>query len=249
MSVNILIVDDEPLARDRLRRHIADIGQPYAVVGEADNGVDMLRRCEPGDVDIALVDIRMPRMDGLEAARHIASLETAPALIFTTAYDQHALDAFERNALDYLLKPIRRERLARALSRAQRLSRAQHKSLGDLEAETGDARGHLCARYRGDLQLVPIEDILYFRAEQKYVVAHHSSGEVLLEESLKGLEEEFGDRLLRIHRNALVARQHISGLEKAVDGSCRLRLRGCDATLEISRRHLPVVRAWLMTEA
>ena len=249
MPVNLLIIDDEPLARERLRRHIAEIGEPYVVVGEADNGFDMLRRCEPGDVDIALVDIRMPRMDGLEAARHLAGLDSAPALIFTTAYDQHAIDAFERNAVDYLLKPIRRERLAEALARARRLSRAQHKSLEQTEPATHGARGHLCARYRGDLHLVPIEDVLYFRADQKYVTARHTGGEVLLEESLKALEDEFGERLLRIHRSTLVAKPHVDGLEKSDDGICRLHLRGCGETLEVSRRHLPEVRAWLKREA
>ncbi|KAA3629241.1 MAG: DNA-binding response regulator [Proteobacteria bacterium] len=238
--MKLLIVDDESLARSRLRGLVEQL-EGWEVVGEAANGRDALGMIESERPDIVLLDIRMPGMDGLEAARHMAQLEEPPAVIFTTAYGDHALAAFEAQAVDYLLKPIRRERLAQALGRAQRPTRAVLASLHS-EAVEERARTHLCARYRGALELVPVADVIYFQADQKYVTVRHAGGSVLIEESLKSLEEEFGERFLRIHRNALVAEAHMGGLESESGGHAVIAFRGIADKLEVSRRHLPAVR-------
>jgi two-component system response regulator AlgR len=192
-------------------------------------------------VDVVLMDIRMPDMDGLEAAAELARQETPPAVIFTTAYAEHALDAFEGQPADYLLKPVRPERLARALERARSFTRAQVHALAQRE----DDEGYVCANFRGGLHRVPVDEVLYFRADQKYVTARHGDGELLLEESLKSLEQRFGDRFLRVHRNALVAYRWVVGLERDAEGRSFIRLRGNGDRLEVSRRHLPLVRRWL----
>lgn len=239
--MKVLVVDDEALARDRLRRLLAEIPD-CSVCGEAGDGraaLDQVAQCAP---DVVLMDIRMPGMDGLEAARHIAGLPDPPAVIFTTAFGDHALEAFEACAVDYLLKPIRGERLAAALGNARRLTRAQ---AAQLDSATGGVRSHICVRMRGNLQLVPVTDIRFFRADNKYVTVRTGDGEYLIEESLKALEDEFGARFLRIHRNALVAVDFIAGLEKAGEGQCQVVLGGIDECLEVSRRHLPEVRARL----
>ncbi|HEB57774.1 MAG TPA: response regulator transcription factor [Gammaproteobacteria bacterium] len=250
--MKILIVDDEPLARSRLAALIAALPD-HEVAGEAGNGLQALEQVQALEPDVVLLDIRMPGMDGIEAARHLATLETPPAVIFTTAYDDYALAAFETNALDYLLKPIRRERLAQALDSSHRLTRAQLVALrqsatagegvNPADAERGaEARRHISARVKGGLRLVPVEEICFFHADQKYVTVGYLGGEVLIDESLKSLEEEFGERFVRIHRNALVARERIMGLEKDAAGRCCVILRDCDQRLEVSRRHLPGIR-------
>jgi two-component system response regulator AlgR len=239
--VKVLIADDEAPARDRLRRLVDEIGAPWEVTAEAADGAQALRLCGRTPIDVALLDVRMPGMDGLTCATALGSLETPPAVIFVTAYEEHALAAFEANAVDYLLKPIRRERLARALQRAQRLTQAQLTALGAQPAE----QEHLVATYRGGMQRIAVDAVLYLRADQKYVVARHAGGEALLEESLRSLEEHFGSRFVRIHRNALVARDAVVGLARDVDGNTYVCLRGTDERLEVSRRHLPELRAWL----
>jgi two-component system response regulator AlgR len=238
--MRVLIIDDEAPARDRLRRLVEEIGG-HQVIGEAVNGSEALTLAARDQPEILLLDIRMPGMDGLEAARHLAQLDNPPAVIFTTAYDDHALEAFAAHAVDYLLKPIRKERLAQALTQARRLTRAQCAALGE-DPQTGAARTHICARVRNNLELVPVEEILYFQADQKYVSVRHAGGEVLIEDSLKALEGEFGDRFSRIHRNALVCDQCILGLEKDAEGQVHIRLRGTDRQLEVSRRHLVALR-------
>ncbi len=240
--MKVLVVDDEPLARQRLLQMLEDLPDAEPV-GEAGNGREALQQVQRLQPDVVLMDIRMPGMDGLEAARHLAALETPPAIVFTTAYGEHALEAFEAQAVDYLLKPVRRERLAEALARARRPNRAQLEALGETRSQ---ARSHICARVRGNLVLVPIEEVRYFQADQKYVTVHHRGGEVLIEEPLKALEAEFGDRFLRIHRSTLVARDAIGGLEKGADGRVLLRLREePDTRLEVSRRHAPEVRRFV----
>jgi len=240
--MKILVVDDEAPARQRLRGLIQEIGSPYRVVGEAGNGVEALQQCSRGDVDLVLMDIRMPGMDGLKAASTLSLGERPPAVVFVTAYEEHALDAFQGNAVDYLLKPIRRSRLERALHRACVLTRPQLQALEKLQE--GES-GHVYSNYRGGVQRIPVEDIIYLRADQKYVTVRHVGGESLLEESLKSLEQRFAGRFLRIHRNALVARQRVAGLEKEPDGRCSLRMEESEDRLEISRRHLAQVRRWL----
>lgn len=240
--MKVLIVDDEAPARERLMGMVAGL-RDYEVCGEAANGLEALRQTESQAPDIVLLDVRMPGMDGIETARHLASLEEPPAVIFTTAYGEHALEAFETHAAGYLLKPIRREQLERALKGARSLNRAQLAGLS--EQQERPARTHICARLRGRLELIPIEDVLYFQADQKYVTVRHRHGEVLIEDSLKALEEEFGSRFLRVHRNALVAVDAVAGMEKTSDGRLQLLFRGIDARLEVSRRHVAQVRRFL----
>lgn len=241
--MRIVLVDDEMLARQRLRSLLAELGTVYEVVGEAANGVELLRQLPTWTPDVVLLDIRMPGMDGLEAARHLADIPQPPALIFTTAYDSHALQAFEVHAIDYLLKPVRRERLEAALHKAQQLNRVQLTQVGVALAQP--ARTHICAQLRGNLFLVPVLDVLYFRAEQKYITVRHKGGEVLIDETLKELEQEFGTRLLRIHRNTLVFKIHIAGLEKTAEGELAVRMAHSQDLLEVSRRHAAEVRAQL----
>lgn len=238
--MRILIADDEQPARERLRALVEDIGG-HEVVAEAGNGLEVIARLEPAQPDVVLLDIRMPGMDGLETADHLGKLTPAPAVIFTTAYQDHALAAFESNAVDYLLKPIRRERLAQAFARAEVVSRGR---LAEIRREesTNAARSYLSAVIQGRIQLASLAEIRYFRAEQKYVTAAWPGGELLLDESLKQLEDEFGDQFLRIHRNALVALRHVTSLARDNDGTHEIHLRDMDTALKVSRRHLSQVR-------
>ncbi|MEO5574009.1 MAG: LytTR family DNA-binding domain-containing protein [Gammaproteobacteria bacterium] len=240
--MRVLIADDESLARARLRELITEIGG-YTIVGEATNGEQALLMGTGLRADIILMDIRMPGMDGLEAALHFCTAQNPPAVIFTTAYGDYALAAFDAHAVDYLLKPIRQERLRSALGRAQQLT---HNQLSGLQTGPGArARTHISALVHGNIKLVPVAEIAYFKADQKYVAARFPAGQVLIEDSLTALETEFGARFLRIHRNALVARAGIAGLEKDTDGNLMIKLRGIDEQLEISRRHAPMVRQCL----
>jgi len=238
--MNILIVDDEPLARERLRSLIDEFDEGH-VIGEAANGKETLQQCERLQPDIVLLDIRMPEMDGIEAALHLANLERPPAVIFTTAYGDHALAAFEAHAVDYLLKPIRKARLLEALQKAQQLNRAQLQSLQQAD-DPPAMRSHISARVRETIQLIPLDEVLYFRADHKYVTVRHLHGEVLIEEPLKSLEQEFASFTLRIHRNTLICQQHLAGITKDDEGHPQLLLRGCDEALQISRRHLSEIK-------
>lgn len=239
--IRVLVVDDEPLARDRLRRQLEAL-PGFDVAGEAGNGTEALKAAARLRPDVVLLDIRMPGMDGLEAARHLELLATPPAVVFTTAYGEHALEAFDRHAVDYLLKPIRAERLAAALASCARINRAQLSALAD--TDDASARTHLCARRHGDLVMVPVDDVIFFQADQKYVRVVYRDGELLLEESLKSLHEEFGERFERIHRNALVAREALRALVHN-GGVLRVELTGSDEQLEVSRRHAAALRAML----
>ncbi len=238
--MKILIVDDEALARSRLRRLLEEIGAPYQVVGEAAGGREAVARAGELGADLLLMDIRMPGMDGLAAAAALAALETPPAVIFTTAYESHAMEAFEHQAVDYLLKPVRRERLLQALHKAATLTRPQLAAL---------RRHHdsptLRVSYRGGIKQIPLTTIHYFRADQKYVAVYHDGGEDLSDESLRALEQRFGDWLLRIHRNTLILRDRLEGLERGAGGEGLVRLRGVEQRLEVSRRHLAGIRRWL----
>lgn len=238
--MKILIVDDEPPARARLVQliHELELGE---VVGEAANGRDALVLTNTVDPDVVLLDIRMPGMDGVEVARHLLGLERPPSVIFTTAYDQHALAAFETNAIDYLLKPIRRERLSEALARALRPTRAQLSGLRH-SADNNTARTHLSATVAHQLQLIRVDEIRYLKAEHKYVTVGHPDGQLLIEDSLSAIEEEFGDRFLRVHRNALIAPAFVLGLDKDCDGRNIVRLAAVDAPVEVSRRMIASVR-------
>ena len=239
--MNILITDDEQLARERLRSMLEELS--HTAIAEAANGKQALQLCEQHQPDIILLDIRMPGMDGLETAHHLMQLEQPPAVIFTTAFDEYALKAFKTHAVDYLLKPVRLRELDAALTAATRLSRAQQGALDELKSETSTPL-YISARVKGSMQLIPVEDIFYFQADQKYVSIGYKEGEVLIDDSLITIEQRY-PQLLRIHRNALVATAHIAALEKDAEGRCHIRLRGCDKQLEVSRRHLPDVRRWL----
>lgn len=236
--MKVLIVDDEQLARERLRHMLGAVPE-CEVVDEAASGSEALESAQKHPVDVVLMDIRMPGMDGLEAARHLSAMTEPPAVVFCTAYSDHALEAFEANAIDYLVKPVRRERLSAALAKARRLS---PEALAETARDEGVGRTHLCARVRGNLKLVPIENVIYLQAEDKYVTVRHPEGELLIEDSLTSLEREFGDRFLRVHRNALVARAFLAGLEKNPEGQPVVSLKVTDDTLEVSRRNLPAVR-------
>jgi two-component system response regulator AlgR len=237
--MKLLIVDDEPLARDRLAAMLAELAD-VEVAGEASNGREAVEMAQALAVDAVLMDIAMPVMDGLEAARHLAQTESPPAIVFCTAYDEHALAAFEAAAVDYLVKPVRRERLLEALDRARRhrAGTAPARSLPPADRQ----RSHLSARLRGNLRLIPIEDVHYLLAEEKYVLVQHARGEDLIEESLKSLEQEFSDRFLRIHRNCLVAIEEFQELQRQPDGRVLVSLRHGKARLEVSRRCLPGLR-------
>lgn len=240
-----LVVDDEALARQRLIRMVNEL-EGCEVCGEAADGQQTLQMVDQLQPDLVLLDIRMPGMDGIEAARHLVQLGDAPAVIFTTAYGDHALEAFDTQAVDYLLKPIHRERLQRAVEKARCLQTAQLEQLRMAQPEQMQ-RTSLCARSRGNLELIPIDDVVYLQADSKYVTVCSSEKQILLEESLKSLEQEFADRFLRIHRNALVAIEAIRGLEKDADGAVRVVLAGVEDTLEVSRRLLPEVRKRVKT--
>jgi two-component system response regulator AlgR len=245
MSIKILVVDDEEYARERIKGLIERYAD-YDVCAEAENGAEAVVMVERFQPDIVLMDITMPGMDGLEAARHISGMEMPPAVIFTTAYGEYALEAFSTKATGYLMKPIRQEQLLQSLEQARSLNRAQRLEM--LEQRTGgqrSSRKHICARMRGNLELIPIEDVVYFQADQKYVTVRHNGGEVIIEESLKSLETDLADRFIRIHRNALVAKSRITGLTKSDVGRTQITLDKVRDQLEVSRRHLAEVRRFV----
>ena len=235
--MKIIIADDEPLARERLRHLLADAAETD-VVAEAGDGLAVLRACAEHDPDLVLLDIAMPGMDGMEVVRHLAAFDPRPAVVFCTAYDAHALSAFEAQAIDYLVKPVRAERLAAALERVRTFAAGRAQAT----LAHGRERSHLCARLGGSLRLIPVEEVHYLQAEEKYVVVHHARGRDLIEESLKSLEEEFGERFLRIHRNCLVARHELLELRRVGEGHVQAVLRHGEHPLEVSRRCLPQLR-------
>lgn len=252
-ALRVLIVDDEAPARTRLRNLLDDIAAqvPTQVVAEAGDGVEAMQRIDGVDIDVALVDIRMPRMDGIELARHLAGLARPPAVVFATAYDQYAVKAFELSAVDYLLKPVKAARLAEALAKAARTPAAAAAVARAVEAIEPGGRRQLRCLERGKVLLVPVAEVLYFKAEQKYVTARTREREYLLEESLAQLEGEFARRFMRIHRNCLVARDVVAGYEREAESAGEteprwaLILNGVGERLTVSRRLWPQVKAAL----
>ena len=237
--MKVLIVDDEAPARDRLRRLLEEDGA-HAVVGEAGDGRRALELAQEFSPDVVVLDIRMPGLSGIETAHHLNTFDNPPAVIFATAYDEYAIEAFEANAVGYVLKPVRRERLNQALELAERLS---YSVLGTVAKQSGMSarREHVCTRSQGEMKLIPISGVHYFLADQKYVSVFHSNGQDLIDDSLKALETEFADTFVRIHRGALVAVSSIDSLRKTEDGRMQVVLRdgGTDDVegLIISRRH------------
>ncbi|MEN8169246.1 MAG: LytTR family DNA-binding domain-containing protein [Pseudomonadota bacterium] len=234
--MRVLIVDDEAPARDRLKRLMHEL-EGVEIVGEAADGKAALTATAEHQPDLILLDIRMPGMDGMETARHLATLPKPPHVIFTTAYGEHALEAFEAQAIDYLVKPVRKERLAQALERTSSL-------LTPASAATAVPEGpaHLAVKKHGKIELLPIEDILYYHADNKYVTAYLPGREELLEESLKQLEELLGERVIRIHRSTLVSRNALIGLERDNGGGHYVTLHQIGRGPEISRRLIPEIR-------
>ena len=238
--LKILVVDDEQLARQRLISLVEEL-HPGQELIEADNGLAALEMASSHEPDIMLLDIRMPVMDGLEVAQHMSRCTNAPAIIFTTAYQDHALEAFDIHAIDYLLKPVRKERLKHALERARILHSTQVDQLRKLDPAS-QPRTHLSATVQGNLKLLRVSEIRYLRAEQKYVIAGWPNGELLLDEALTSLEQEFQDRFFRVHRNALVALEYIDALIQAKNGTYSVKLHGVSSMLQVSRRNLSHLR-------
>jgi two-component system, LytTR family, response regulator AlgR len=239
--IRVFIADDEDPARERLKVLLGDIAAdiPTSLVGEARHGLEAVERVPASGAEVLLLDIEMPGMGGLEVARHLAGLERAPAVVFVTAHERHAVEAFELNALDYLLKPVRAERLAAALKKASAPGREQ------LAKAAHAPREYLSAAERNRIALVPVREIVFLRAEQKYVTVRTRSREHLIEEALVALEREFADTFVRIHRNCLVARAAIRGFERG-DGEDEphwlVVLDGLDERLPVSRRQWPLLR-------
>jgi len=242
--MEILIVDDEPLARQRLVRMIEKL-EEHNIVAEAENADEALAAIDEHDPDIVLLDVRMPGKDGLALARDISQLDCPPAIIFCTAFDQYALDAFGTTAIGYLLKPIKAEQLQEALGKAQKLNKVQRAAAEKPAPENKNVRTHISAKTRRGIELIPLEDVRYFVADHKYGTVVHRNGENLLDETLKELEEEFGSRFIRIHRNALISVKHIEAIERAPQGQYQVRLADTEQRPIISRRHVSDVKGLL----
>ena len=257
-SLKLLIADDEAPARNRLRELLGDMGN-VNIVAEAKNGQEALNLANDYQPHIVLLDIRMPGMDGVEAAQHLQKMIKPPAVIFTTAFDSYAMQAFDINAVDYLLKPIRFERLQTAIHKARALLPSQLEGLTSLSPQ----RTHFSITERGRILLIPITDVIYLRAELKYITVRTAEKEYLLEESLNNLEQEFSNIFIRLHRNCLVAKTYILGYEKRhqdhdaeFDAECNSEnehkngekhwvalLKNIPETITVSRRQQHLIRA------
>ena len=241
MSLQVLVVDDEALARARLRTLLGDCTAPTAVVAaEAADAVQAMAALQHGNFDVVLLDIRMPGLDGMGLAQRMAALPCRPAVVFVTAHAEHAVQAFELEALDYLTKPVRLERLQQTLQKVERLVQSERGLLPDLMGEV------LVIQDRGRTERVPLAEVLYFKAELKYITVRTARRSYILDGSLNELETRHAARFMRIHRNALIARQAVRALEKHFDPEegegWAVRLRGIDEVLAVSRRQVSAVR-------
>jgi two-component system response regulator AlgR len=240
-SLKVLIADDEAPARNRLRELLSDISN-VSLICEAKNGNEALALASETKPDLVLLDIRMPKMDGIEAAEHMQKLDVPPVIIFTTAFDAYAMQAFDMNAVDYLLKPIRLERLQAAINKARALLPAQLAALKPLQPQ----RSHFSVIERDRVILVPVIDVIFLRAELKYITIRTKEREYLIEDSLITIEQEFGERFLRLHRNCLAAQASILGYEKRheADGESHwvALLKDISDTVAVSRRQHHVLR-------
>jgi two-component system response regulator AlgR len=239
--MDILICDDEPLAVERLSRLVSQLG--HQVIATAQHGKQALEMVQQFEPDVVLLDIQMPEMDGLSCAQHLAHFNPMPAIVFCTAFDEHALQAIQSQAKGYLLKPIAKDELETVLGNVTKLTQAQLTQIEKKELmEEKVQRQQIAAKtYRG-LALIPVENIYYFLADQKYVTVRHKNGSVLIDETLKDLETEFSDRFIRIHRNALISLDYLDGLEMVASGQYQARCRELEERLAVSRRHLPLLR-------
>ena len=242
--LRVMIVDDEAPARARLKDLLADCGSdlPLEIVGEAGNARAALDLLATTGADVLLLDIRMPEMDGIELAQHLQKLPEPPAIVFTTAYDAYAIRAFEVHAIDYLLKPIRTSRLQEALVRARSARAPTVEALREVRKA---APAFLSAQERGRIHLIPLDDVVYLKAELKYVTVRTAEREYLIEDALARLEQEYADRFVRVHRNCLVARAAIRGFERGsgdAEGQWLALLEGCNEKIAVSRRQQHIVR-------
>jgi two-component system response regulator AlgR len=244
-QLTIIIADDEAPARNRLNDLLGDIAN-ISVIAEAKDGKQAIDLAIEKQPDLMLLDIRMPGMDGLEAAEHAQKLDPKPHIVFTTAYDAYAIRAFDVNAIDYLLKPIRLERLQAAIEKVRALKPVPTDAQMDAIKTIQKTRTHLSIHERGRVLLIPIEDVIYCRAELKYVTVRTREREYLLEESLTHLETEFDEMFVRLHRNCLVAKQSISGYEKRADEKGDMQwhaiLKDVPDTVAVSRRQQHLIR-------
>jgi len=241
--MDVIVVDDEPLARDRLARMVNRL-EDCEVVAECENVDQALKAVAEHDPDVVLLDVRMPEEDGLSAARKITMMEDPPAVIFCTAYEEHALDAFSTDAVGYLLKPVKQEDLEAALIKAQKLNKAQLAALSERQAPANQ-RKHISAKTRRGVELIPLDDVRFFIADHKYVTVYHVEGETLIDDTLKELETEFSNLFVRIHRNALVAITAIEGMERNAQGQYRVKLKNIEEKPVVSRRHVSRLRELL----
>ena len=240
--MNILITDDEPLARERLRHLLNQIEGVQPVEEAASNGLEAVQLTKRYQPDVVLMDIRMPVMDGLEAARHIAGMERPPAIIFCTAYDSHAIEAFDVHATGYLLKPLKAEALHSALSSTRKLNKVQASALHNTVSGNDDGRSYISSKTLKGIELVPLDTVYYFMADSKYVSVIHENGETLIDDPLKELEKEFTASFIRIHRNALVRKNLIERLLRDEHGHYSVQLTHVDKTLPVSRRQVAVLK-------
>ncbi|GAA0323453.1 LytR/AlgR family response regulator transcription factor [Psychrobacter aestuarii] len=239
--MRIVICDDEPLARERLVRIVQESG--HEVVAQATTGAEAVSVVKAKQPDVILLDIRMPEMDGVRCAQALNDLEHPPAVIFVTAYDHYAIAAFKANAIGYLLKPANKDELIEALGKAKNLNAAQLNEIRKLEDPTArPIREHIAARTHRGVELISLKDVFYFTADQKYVKVRHKDGIVLIDDTLKELEQEFGERLFRVHRNAIINLSYLDYLETVDTGQYQVRFKGINETLAVSRRHLPALR-------
>ena len=239
--MRIVVCDDEPLARERLVRIVKESG--HEVVAQAKTGMEAIIAVKTEQPDIILLDIRMPEMDGVHCAQELSKLNHPPAIIFVTAYDHYAIAALKANAIGYLLKPANKDELIEALDKAKNLNAAQLNEIRKLKDPTArPVREHIAARTHRGVELIKLKDIYYFTADQKYVKVRHKDGIVLIDETLKELEQEFEDLLFRVHRNAIINLSFLDYLETLDAGQYQIRFKGIDETLAVSRRHLPALR-------
>lgn len=241
--MDVIIVDDEPLARDRLARMVERL-EDCQVVAQAENVEQAMAAIVEHDPDVILLDVRMPEEDGLSAANRITNMEDPPAVIFCTAYDDYAVDAFSTSAVGYLLKPVKQEDLESALEKAQKLNKVQLAALSERRAPANQ-RNHISAKTRRGVELIPLDTVRFFIADHKYVTVYHTDGETLIDDTLKELEQEFADLFVRIHRNALVSVPSIEGMERNPQGQYRVRLKHIEEKPIVSRRHVSRLRELL----
>lgn len=241
-KITVLIVDDEQLARDRLKRLIANLDE-YDCVGEAENGEQALARIATLRPDIVILDIRMPGIGGMDVAKKLSSEDYPPAVIFCTAYDEYAIKAFQVSASGYLLKPVRSDDLAAALAKASQVNRLQVRQIEtEQQQEEGDV--FIANTWQGH-EMIPFDHIYYFQADQKYLTVHHKNGETLSDQTLKELEQTYGNRVIRAHRNSLVNARHVEALCKSADGKYYIRIKRTQEKVPVSRRLVSEVKEQL----